>query len=327
MTNSPEQSEYPIRLQKYLARAGVASRRGSEKLIATGKVTVNGLVVTQLGSKLVSPADVVSVNGHRVVLNSTQSYLMLNKPAGCLTTMYDPQGRPIVADLLPKQHQDGLFPVGRLDFDTTGLLLFMTDGELAHRLLHPSRHVAKRYIAEVDGVFTEKDAQLLRRGVMLRDGMTKPAVVRILSPRQDARLNDRHLKQQKRLNTNERVKKVHGELPTVQTTVEITITEGRKRQIKRMLSHIGRPVLKLHREAFGPLELGRLHLGECRELTDAEVAALTTAGNAGNGDAVRSDGCVSSDSSADTDRSIRSDSGDGNGHSISSGDASDISAD
>jgi 23S rRNA pseudouridine2605 synthase len=199
---------------------------------------------------------------------------MLNKPAGYLTTMDDPHSRPIVASLLPADHQPGLFPVGRLDLDTTGLLLFMTNGELAHRLLHPVRHVAKRYLVTCDGVFTEKDAQLLRRGVLLHDGMTKPAEVEILSPPQNHHLNESHLKQLKKLNTNERIKKTRGDLPVVQTDVAITITEGRKRQVKRMFTHVGRPVLTLHRAAFGPLELGSLPLGQCRALTPDEVQAL-----------------------------------------------------
>jgi 23S rRNA pseudouridine2605 synthase len=217
------------------------------------------------------------VDGQLVVAAEVPAYIMLNKPSGCLTTMHDPQGRPIVLDLLPRQRREGLFPVGRLDWDTTGLLLFTNDGELAYRLLHPSRHVAKRYIAEVDGVFTEKDAQLLRRGVLLKDGMTKPATVQILSARQDARLNDRHLRQLKKPNTRERVLHAQGQLPTVQSKVAITISEGRKRQVKRMFAHVGRPVLRLHREAFGPLQLGNLPLGECRDLTSAEVTAIRAA--------------------------------------------------
>jgi 23S rRNA pseudouridine2605 synthase len=265
---------YPMRLQKFLARAGAASRRGSENLMTAGRVTVNDVVVTQLGSKVDPDIDLVCVDGQEVKLGSQHSYLMLNKPAGYLTTMDDPLQRQKVADLLPKDHQPGLFPVGRLDYDTTGLLLFMTDGELSHKLLHPSHHVAKKYIADVDGVFTEKDAQLLRRGVRLEDGMTKPAIVEILSSRQNHHLNESHHKQYKKLNTNERVKKLRGELPVVQTKVAITITEGRKRQVKRMFSHVGRPVITLHRAAFGSLELGDLPVGECRYLTEAEVLAL-----------------------------------------------------
>ncbi len=268
---------YPMRLQKFLARAGVASRRGSEVLISAGRVAVNGVITDELGTKVSPLEDEVQVDGVVVRLSDVRNYLMLNKPAGYLTTMADPQGRAIVASLLPATRAAGLFPVGRLDLDTTGLLLFMTDGELAHQLLHPSHHVCKRYIAEVDGVFTEEDAEQLRAGVLLIDGMTKPAEVQILSPKQDARLNDKHLKQFKKINTNERIKAAAGELPVVSTHVALTISEGRKHQVKRMFAFVGRPVLKLHREAFGPLELGDLPLGECRALTEAEVEALKTA--------------------------------------------------
>lgn len=268
---------YPMRLQKFLARAGVASRRGSEDLMTAGRVTINGEVVLQLGSKLDPTLDEVRVDGRLVTLADQWHYLMLNKPAGYLTTMSDPQGRPIVEELLPRERAAGLFPVGRLDYDTTGLLLFMTDGELAHVLLHPRHHVTKRYLVEVDGVLTEEDAQQLREGVLLSDGMTKPAEVEILNPGLDVRLNERHLKQFKKLNTNERIAAAAGELPVVTTQLSITISEGRKRQVKRMCAHVGRPVVTLHRAAFGPLELGDLPSGACRELSDEEVKALKAA--------------------------------------------------
>ncbi len=268
---------YPMRLQKFLARAGVASRRGSEDLMTAGRVTVNGVVVTELGSKVDPAADVVCIDGRPVGLADEWSYLMMNKPAGYLTTMSDPQERHTVVELLPEEHAAGLFPVGRLDYDTTGLLLFMTDGELAHQLLHPKHHVPKRYLAQVDGVLTEEVAQQLREGVLLNDGRTKPAEVEIRTPGQSAELNGRHLKQFKKLNTNERIQVAAGELPVVTTKVAITISEGRKRQVKRMFASVGRPVLTLHREAFGPLELGDLPSGECRELTEDEVAALKAA--------------------------------------------------
>lgn len=270
---------YPLRLQKFLARAGAASRRGSEALMTAGRVTVNGEVVTELGSKVDPLTDEVCVDGKPLTLADSCEYLMLNKPAGYLTTMSDPQGRPTVLELLPSEYAAGLFPVGRLDYDTTGLLLFMTDGELAHQLLHPRHHVTKRYLARVDGVFTEEDAKQLRRGVELVDGMTKPAEVEILSPKQDTELNERHHKQFKKLNTNERIKKAAGELPVVTTDVAITLSEGRKRQVKRMFAHVGRPVLELHREAFGPLTLGDLKPGGTRALTQKEIEELKTASN------------------------------------------------
>lgn len=248
----------PMRLQRFLARAGVASRRGSEALMAAGRVCVNGEVRTDLGAKVDPASDVVTVDGTPVVLGRGPVSIMLNKPAGMLTTMRDPQGRPTVADIAPVHAYPGLFPVGRLDMDTTGLLLFTTDGDLGHRLLHPSRHVWKTYIALVDGVCAETDLEPLRRGITLDDGPCQPVRCRVL---------------------------VACELPADvpwrarpgATAVEVIIREGRKNQVKRMLSAIGHPVLHLHRSRFGELSLGDLRQGRWRELTHSEVAALNNA--------------------------------------------------
>ena len=241
------QPPYPMRLQKFLARAGVASRRGSEDLMTAGRVSVNGRTVTALGSKVDPQRDVVAVDGREVHLADGAVYLMLHKPAGVLTTMKDPQGRPCVASLVPTQRYPGLFPVGRLDCDTTGLLLFSTDGELAQRLLHPSHHVEKTYVARVAGVPSEAQLERLRRGITLDDGPCQPAKVRLLGTQ-------------------------GGE-----ARVRIVIAEGRKRQVKRMFSAIHHQVLALHREKFGPLELGGLQEGSWRLLTHEEVAALKEA--------------------------------------------------
>jgi 23S rRNA pseudouridine2605 synthase len=252
-----------MRLQKFLARAGAASRRGSEDLMTAGRVAVNGVVVTELGSKVDLTSDEVCVDGRPISLKSGHSYLMLNKPADFLTTMDDPQGRPTVKELVPHREYPGLFPVGRLDFDTTGLLLFMTDGELAHRLLHPRHKVAKRYRALVDGALSEQDADHLRGGVLLSDGATQPALIKIGAV------------ESKRLTAREKLRLEEDEtFSPYQTTVWCTITEGRKRQVKRMFAHIGHPVLALEREAFGPLELATLKPGAWRFLTDKEVEAL-----------------------------------------------------
>lgn len=233
----------PMRLQKFLARAGAASRRGSEDLMTAGRVTVNGVTVSELGAKVDPLTDVVAVDGREVRLTDTAVYLALSKPAGYVTTMSDPQGRPVVADLVPTDEYPGLFAVGRLDLDTTGLLLFTTDGELGHRLLHPRHKVAKTYLAKVDGSVAEGDLDRLRHGIELDDGPTAPAVVETLS--------------------------VAGT-----SDVAITIREGRKRQVRRMFSAIGHPVLELHRTSFGPIELGNLPAGSWRELTGEEVAEL-----------------------------------------------------
>ncbi|MEI7814244.1 MAG: pseudouridine synthase, partial [Coriobacteriia bacterium] len=153
-----------MRLQKFLARAGVASRRGSEDLMTAGRVRVNGVVMTELGTKVDPTVDKVTVDHKPVCLAEQPVYLVLNKPAGVVTTMSDPQGRTTVAALVPVREYPGLFPVGRLDYETTGLLLFTTDGEIAHRLLHPSRHVEKIYRALVDGRATEPELDRLREG-------------------------------------------------------------------------------------------------------------------------------------------------------------------
>ena len=170
----------PMRLQKFLARAGAASRRGSENLMTAGRVTVNGQVVTELGSKVDPLVDQVAVDGVVVRLADGPVTVMLHKPAGFVTTMSDPQGRPTVAQLVPVDRYPGLFPIGRLDADTTGLLLFSTDGDLGNGLLHPKHHVAKRYLACVEGRPAERDLARLRRGVELDDGLTAPADARLV---------------------------------------------------------------------------------------------------------------------------------------------------
>ena len=171
-----------MRLQKFLARAGVASRRHAEELIAAGRVTVNGARVTEMGVKVNPAADAVAVDGAPVALPKENATFLLHKPAGYVTTMSDPQGRPTVAELMADEllAHPGLFPVGRLDTDTTGFLLFTDDGQLGHGLLHPRRHVEKTYLALVEGVPDAGDVRRLREGVLLDDGLTLPAGVRVL---------------------------------------------------------------------------------------------------------------------------------------------------
>lgn len=233
-----------VRLQKFLARAGVASRRASEQFIVQGRVAVNGSVVTELGTKINPDTDIVTVDGSIVTLSEDQCVLMLHKPAGYLTAMKEDRGRRCVAQLVPTQQYPGLFPVGRLDFDTTGLLLFTTDGELGNALLHPSFHVDKEYQAWVEGHPNKNALLALRNGVKLQDGMTAPAQVSLV--KQDAN----------------------------KTLLSITIHEGRKRQVKRMCAAVGHPVVTLHRSKFGPLELGNLPVGKYRILNPDEVQAL-----------------------------------------------------
>lgn len=247
-----------MRLQRFLARAGVASRRGSEGLMTAGRVRVNGEVRTELGTKVDPAVDEVTVDGVPVVPGAGAAYVMLNKPAGFLTTMSDPHGRPTVAELVPRRVFPGLFPVGRLDMDTTGLLLFTTDGDLGQRLLHPSHHVWKTYRAVVDGRCSDGDLEPLRRGIALDDGPCQPARCRILDMR-SAGIPGRSA------------------CGPHETAVEVVIREGRKNQVKRMLSKIGHPVIALHRCQFGELSLGDLPEGSWRELTNEEVASLRSA--------------------------------------------------
>lgn len=250
---------HTMRLQRYLARAGVASRRGSEDLMTAGRVTVNGEVKSELGTKVDVDRDHVEVDGIPVSLDSGATYIMLYKPTGYLTTMSDPQGRPCVADLVPRERYPGLFPVGRLDRDTTGLLLFTTDGDLAQDLLHPSKHVYKTYLALVDGKMTDRELEPLRRGITLDDGLCQPAICRILTPHEAIDVAPQGIKQGT-------------------TAVEVIIREGRKNQVKRMLGKVHHPVIRLHRSNFGGLELSDVAKGSWRHLTEHEVTLLKRGG-------------------------------------------------
>ena len=231
-----------MRLAKFLATAGVASRRASEEIVRAGRVTVAGDTVTDPAHD-VTEQDAVALDGQPVTPTPQRVVYAVNKPAGVVSTASDPQKRPTVVSLIPSEHR--LYPVGRLDIDTTGLILLTNDGELAYRLTHPSFEVPRTYRAVVDRP-PIRDATLraLRRGVTLDDGPTAPARVRRLAP----------------------------------DTLELTIHEGRKRQVKRMCESVGHPVRTLQRIAFGPLELGDLAPGGYRRLTAPEVETLTRAG-------------------------------------------------
>ena len=224
-----------MRLNSYLARAGVASRRGADELIKAGRVTVNG-EPGQLNT-FVQTLDRVEVDGAPVA-KQRLAYVLLNKPAGVVTTARDPQGRPTVVDLVG--HESRVVPVGRLDVDTTGALLLTNDGQLAHRLAHPRYGVEKVYEAEVGGNPGEKVLQALREGVELDDGMTAPAQVRRVGPH----------------------------------TIELIIHEGRNRQVKRMFDAVGHPVRSLHRSTYAGLTLEGLEPGQWRELEPSEVERL-----------------------------------------------------
>lgn len=233
------------RLQKVMAEAGVASRRASEKLIATGHVQVNGRIVWTLGTK-VSSRDKVEVDGvplHR----EKHVYFLLNKPREVISSAHDEKGRRTVVDILREKGVDErIYPVGRLDYDTTGVLLLTNDGTLANKLMHPKFEVAKTYIAKVKGLVSNNDLKQLRLGVKLDGRKTKPA--------------------KSRLKESDRVKKT--------SIVQLTIHEGHYHQVKRMLEAVGHPVIKLHRENYGFLNLQGVQPGEFRKLRPEEVKKL-----------------------------------------------------
>ncbi|MEW6182061.1 MAG: pseudouridine synthase [Bacillota bacterium] len=231
------------RLQKILARAGIASRREAERMIEDGRVKVDGEPVDRLGLKVDPEKNRVEVDGKQVSLREPPVYLMFFKPAGVVTTVSDPQGRPKVIDFLHRI-KERVFPVGRLDFDSEGLLLLTNDGELAHRLTHPRFKVPKVYLALVDRRVDREALAILRKGVELNDGTTRPAQVEV-ARRESAR-----------------------------TLLRITVSEGRKRQVRRMCAAVGHPVIELRRVSVGPLRLDGLQPGGYRHLTNKEVELL-----------------------------------------------------
>lgn len=236
-----------IRLQKLLSMAGVASRRAAEELIAEGRVSVNGETVRTLGSKADPAADVVKVDGRRLRFDLRPRYILLNKPKGYVTTRKDPEGRPTIMDLLTGV-REYVYPVGRLDYDSQGLLLLTSDGDLAARLTHPRHGVERVYEVIVAGAPDEAALEKLRRGVFLEGARTAPAGVRRAG--------------------------VVGKGRQQTTRLTITLHEGRNRQVRRMCAHIGHPVRSLTRVRMGPIRLGDLRPGHWRDLTAAEVAKL-----------------------------------------------------
>ncbi|MBQ6456719.1 MAG: rRNA pseudouridine synthase [Mogibacterium sp.] len=230
-----------MRINQYIAAAGITSRRKADEMIEEGRVRVNGAVLTTQGYH-VQEGDLVEVDGVRIVPEQKKVYYLLNKPAGYVTSTEDKEGRPVVTELVP----DGIrvFPVGRLDYNTTGLLILTNDGDLSNKLMHPSHGFDKKYLVRAAGIVTLKEAQHLRDGIDIGGFVTSPAEVELIR-------HDRN-----------------------STLAEITIHEGKNRQVRRMFKAIGHPVLELSRIGLGNLTIGRLAPGQCRKLSPAEVEYL-----------------------------------------------------
>jgi 23S rRNA pseudouridine2605 synthase len=236
-----------VRLHKLLARSGVASRRKCEELMLEGEVTVDGEVVTRLGTKVDPLTAVIHVSGQRLPPVSPHVYLVLYKPTGVVSTMSDPQGRPTISDLVADR-PERLFHVGRLDTDTAGLLLLTNDGEFAQRMAHPSYEVDKTYVAEVDGRVSKSTVEQLLAGVEIDDGPVTVSAAHVVGQG----VQDRSI-------------------------IELVIHEGRNRIVRRLLDHVGHPVRKLTRIAIGPIQLTGMKSGEIRDLTNDELGALLDA--------------------------------------------------
>jgi 23S rRNA pseudouridine2605 synthase len=235
-----------VRLQKFLANAGVASRRKSEELITAGRVRVNGTIVTELGTKVDPLADKVLVDG-RVVESADPVWIALNKPRGYVSTREDPQGRPTIYDLLPDR-LGSLFYVGRLDIDSEGLMLLTNAGDVAHQLLHPSFEVTRVYEVLVDGEVKKETVQKLLAGVELDDGVARAETVKVAYARDQS-----------------------------QSIVQMILKEGRKREVRRMMGAVGHSVRRLVRTSYGPVKVDGLETGKWRELTEDELLALPSA--------------------------------------------------
>ena len=233
-----------MRINQYIASAGVTSRRKADELIEDGRVKVNGAVLTTPGYH-VEQGDIVEVDGVRIAPAERKVYYLLNKPAGYVTSTADKEGRPLVTELVPDDIR--VFPVGRLDLNTTGLLILINDGDLSNKLMHPSHEFSKRYLVRAQGIVTRAEAARLEKGIDIGGFVTSPSDVHLLK-------HDRN-----------------------STVAEIVIHEGKNRQVRRMFKAIGHPVLELCRTGIGNLEIGRLAVGQCRKLSPAEVESLRKA--------------------------------------------------
>ena len=233
------------RLNKIIAMAGIASRRKADELIASGQVTVNGQVERRVGSRAIWGINSITVDGQAIPDPPKKIYVMLHKPFGYVSTLHDPEGRPIIRNLI-KNVKERIYPVGRLDFDSSGLLILTNDGELTFRLMHPRFHIPRTYKVTIEGSISNESVERLRKGIPLEDGPTSPAHVRILDIQQ------------------------------VRSVVRITIFEGRSREIRRMFEAEGHKTIKLIRTGYGNLHLDDLKVGKYRHLKNSEVRNLHT---------------------------------------------------
>ncbi|MBW1634877.1 MAG: rRNA pseudouridine synthase [Deltaproteobacteria bacterium] len=230
----------PVRLQKYLAQCGVASRRKCEELIVSGRIAVDGDIVVEMGKKIIPGKSRITMDGRPVKSREKAVYYLLNKPKGYVTTLSDPQGRPVVVSLI-KNGSSRLFPVGRLDLDTEGALILTNDGQFAQKVQHPSNETRKTYEAEIKGQPHRATLAALEKGILLEGKITAPAKVSLLARRGNSSL------------------------------IRITIHEGRKRQVRKMFAHMGHPVFHLKRTAYGKLFLGNLSSGKYRQLDSRDL--------------------------------------------------------
>ncbi|MBZ2173780.1 rRNA pseudouridine synthase [Schnuerera sp. xch1] len=234
-----------MRLQKYIAHSGVTSRRKAEEMILQSRVKVNGFIVKKLGTKVDPEKDLIEVDNKRIELASKKLYIMLNKPEGYVTTLKDEHNKKVVLDLIDNI-KERIFPIGRLDKDTTGLLIMTNDGDLTYKLTHPSHEVWKKYLALVDGIPNHKEIQKLKKGVKIDGRLTSKAKVKMIKIYNDS------------------------------SVLEISIHEGRNRQVRKMCKCIGHPIRKLKRISIGELKLNDLEIGEWRHLTEKEIKYLKT---------------------------------------------------
>jgi 23S rRNA pseudouridine2605 synthase len=232
------------RLQKLLSEAGIASRRNAEELILEGRVKVNNIVIKELGSKADPDKDVIKVNNKEIQIKSKKIYLALHKPVGIISSRKDEKDRKTVIDLIPIKSY--IYPVGRLDYDSSGLILLTNDGEVANALIHPSYEIPKTYIVEIDGIIKKEEIERFEQGIQLEDGTTAPAKAKIIST-------------DKAKNT---------------AKMEIILSEGKNRQIRRMFEVLGYTVIRLKRVKIGKINLGNLENGEYRHLSDTEIKWL-----------------------------------------------------